>query len=615
MNSTERLRMSAATSVMAVMLSFGIGLMPDAPVADAAMRGDLHQVQLLLQRGADVNQPQGDGMTALHWAAERGDAEMVALLLAAGANVEAGTRIGDYAPLHIASRTGSAPVVAALLRAGANVSAVTTNSGVTPLHLAAESGNPDVIDLLIARGADVDAREREWGQTPLIFAAAHNRADAIHLLVRAGADPSLRERVIEDVARRAAVDIAAQHRLYEVLAQFRPDWINNDMFSDSWGPTDRGQPPTATQLEVAIRAAREVQQRDEVIVKNGEVQGVPPIATQFDPAEPAEVGKWGGLTPLLHAARAGNVEATLALLDEGADIDQTSGDGTSPLLIAMLNGRWDLGLQLLQRGAGPNVASESGATPLYAVINLQWSGHSFYPQPRAQEQQQATHLQVMEALLEAGADPNVRLEKNLWWAHQRLVTVNLEGTTPFWRAALGVDIDAMRLLVAYGADPSVSSKKPVRASHLGGNAVAAPDTAKQKLDPSGLPPVPDGGPGFYPIHAATGVSYDNRGGNEHRHAPGAWLPAVKYLVEELGADVNARDLDGNTPLHNAASRGDNEMILYLIERGADVAAINRQGQTVADMANSPTYQVRPFPETIALLESLGAKNNHKCALC
>ena len=574
------------------------------------MRGDVEAVRALLQKGADVNEAQGDGMTALHWAADRGSLEIAEMLITAGANVMASTRIGDYTPLHVASRAGSAPVVEALLEAGSNMDAVTTNSGVTPLHLAAESGDPDAIRVLAAHGADMNAREGEWDQTPLIFAAAGNRPEGIRTLVELGADVSLAERVIEDVDRHAAVDIAAQHRLYEVLEQFRPGWLDNDLLTDPWGPVDEGARPTPGQIAVAIDAARDVQRKGKVLLtEDGNVQGIPAISTMPPPGQPALVGKWGGLTPLLHATRAGHAEAALALLDVGADINQSSGDGTSPLLIAMLNGHFDLGMQLLERGADPNVASEPGATPLYAVINVQWAGKSFYPQPRAHEQQKANHLEVMEALLEAGADPNARLAKDLWWAHQRLVSANLEGTTPFFRAALGVDVAAMRLLVTYGADPTIPSRKPVPQPE-----VVPPDTV-QKEDLSGVPPVPVGGPAMYPVHAATGVGYDQRAANEHRYVPGAWLPAVKYLVEEMGADVNARDLNANTPLHNAASRGDNEVILFLVEKGADVMAVNRLGQTTVDMANSPSYNVRPFPQTIALLENLGAVNNDKCALC
>jgi ankyrin repeat protein len=90
---------------------------------------------------------------------------------------------------------------------------------------------------------------------------------------------------------------------------------------------------------------------------------------------------------------------------------------------------------------------------------------------------------------------------------------------------------------------------------------------------------------------------------------------VKFLVEELHADVNARDYNGYTPLHNAAARGDNEMIRYLVSKGADVKAIARSGQTTADMANGPVQRISPFLETVALLESLGSKNSHKCVSC
>jgi ankyrin repeat protein len=128
--------------------------------------------------------------------------------------------------------------------------------------------------------------------------------------------------------------------------------------------------------------------------------------------------------------------------------------------------------------------------------------------------------------------------------------------------------------------------------------------------------VPPGGPGVYPIHAASGVEYgEGFAGNSHRHAPDGWLPALKYLVEELGADVNARDSDGYTALHHAAARGDNEMILYLVEKGADVKAVSRRGQSTADMANGPVQRVSPFPETVALLVKLGATNNNRCVSC
>jgi hypothetical protein len=128
--------------------------------------------------------------------------------------------------------------------------------------------------------------------------------------------------------------------------------------------------------------------------------------------------------------------------------------------------------------------------------------------------------------------------------------------------------------------------------------------------------VPVGGPGVFPIHAASGAGYgEGFAANAHQHAPDAWLPAIKYLVEELHMDVNATDQDGNTALHHAAARGDNEMIKYLVSKGADVKAVARSGQTTVDMANGPVQRLSAIPETIALLESLGAKNNHRCVTC
>ena len=125
-----------------------------------------------------------------------------------------------------------------------------------------------------------------------------------------------------------------------------------------------------------------------------------------------------------------------------------------------------------------------------------------------------------------------------------------------------------------------------------------------------------GGPAVYPIHAASGVGYGQGfAGNSHRHVPDGWLPAVTYLIEEVGADVNARDLNGYSPVHHAAARGDDELIRYLVSQGADVMLVSRSGQTTVDMANGPVQRIQPFPETIALLESLGAINNHNCVSC
>jgi ankyrin repeat protein len=164
--------------------------------------------------------------------------------------------------------------------------------------------------------------------------------------------------------------------------------------------------------------------------------------------------------------------------------------------------------------------------------------------------------------------------------------------------------------VANGADPNIPTIRPP------GRPQPADSPREAAADVSGLAPIPVGGPGVPPLLAAAGVGYgEGFAANSHRYAPTGFLPAIKYLVDELGADVNAVDYDGNTAVHHAAARGDTESIAYLVSKGADVKRLNREGQTTVDMANAPTQRVQPFPETIALLLKLGATNNHKCVSC
>jgi len=217
----------------------------------------------------------------------------------------------------------------------------------------------------------------------------------------------------------------------------------------------------------------------------------------------------------------------------------------------------------------------------------------------------------MAALLDKGADPNARLKKKVWYSGYSfdLSGVDEIGATPFWRAAYASDVAAMKLLVAHGADPNIPTMKPAARPRTA-------DVERDVQDVSKTPPIPLGGPGVPPIVAAAGVGYgEGFAANSHRFAPGGMLAAVKYLIEELNADVNATDHEGNTGLHNAAARGDVEMIQYLVAKGANVKAVNREGKTTADMANGPVQRIQPWPEALALLEKLGAKNNHKCVSC
>ena len=338
---------------------------------------------------------------------------------------------------------------------------------------------------------------------------------------------------------------------------------------------------------------------------------MPGIDRQFQLNE--LVAGQGGFTPLLFAARDGFSESAVALLDAGADVNQVAeSDKNSPLLAALINGHFDLARLLVERGADVNWAADNGATPLYAVLNVQWAPKALYPQPQAYRQQKLTYLDMMKVLLDKGADVNARLKKKVWYSGYSfdLSGVDEIGATPFWRAAYASDVDAMKLLASYGADPNVPTMKPAGRPRLGDGE------QRETKEVSNLPPVPLGGPSVTPLQAAAGVGYgEGFAANAHRFAPAGMLAAVRYLVEEQGADVNAVDHEGMTALHHAAARGDNEMINYLVSKGANVKVVDREGRTTADMANGPVQRIQPFPETIKLLESLGAVNNHKCVSC
>jgi len=650
---------------LAVVMALTAATPPEAPVADAAMNGDLEAVRSLLRQGADVNAAQGDGMTALHWASERAETEMVEILLYAGGRVDAVTRIGHYTPLHLASKAGSALVTRRLLEQGAKVQVETSPAGTTPIHLAAASGQTDVLEVLIEYGADVDALEAASGQTPLVFASALNRAGAAAKLLEHGAKPGITTTVV-DLQKQGELDRAAGQRQSEVLDAIRE-------------ATGFVKP---SQLQAALRAGRDVMQNGVLEEEEEEEEEDDDNRRGGSPSITAT----GGMTALLHAARQGYLEVARVLLDGGADVDQISlSDATSPLLMATINGQYDMALMLLGAGADPNLASNiNGVAPLWSVVNSEWQPRTRFPQPQEHHLQNATYVEVLEALLKGGAEPDARTTMHPWYmvyggcGNRNCGLVDTKGSTAFWRAAYGADVEAMRLLVKYGADPTIPTIAPEQRrrrprdtgarsarSQISDDSNFDPLSAEERVelltsvrnelpeaeraefpddelaeisserrrelververadsireinaDPSGLSPYVDGGPGIFPINAAAGAGYgEGFAGNAHRAMPDGWIPSVRYLIEELSADVNQPDHNGYRPLHNAAGRGDNEMILYLVSQGGDVSVLNRRGQTTADLANGPVSRIPPHLNAVTLLMGLGSKNNNNCVSC
>lgn len=601
----------------------------DARVADAAMNGNRELVRSLLQQAADVNSAHGDGMTALHWAALNGDAEMAQTLLNAGANVRATTRLGSYTALYMAAKAGNPAIVGLLLKAGADAKAKAV-SGLTPLHMAATAGRAESIRLLAEKGGDVNAKESERGQTPLGYAASFNRPDAIKALIKLGANVDLQSKTIAPMPPLRQ-EGGLQPPPQPAQGQPAPAAVGPRGQAAAAGsaPTPAGGSGRGTGTPTAVAPA--------VPAATGgipQVPGAPAPAAQNNNNNGMDAGTKGGgnpkgaLTPLMYAARQGGFEAAVALVESGANLNVQSGDKSSALLLATINGHFDISRYLVEHGANVNLLSDDGATALYGVVNTQWARKSFHPQPST-KYEKTSYLELMTAMLDRGADPNIRLVKELWYSEYNfaLESATAVGTTAFWKCAEVGDIDGMRLLVSRGADPRIPSSE-----------------------------------GVTPLLMAAGAGVH---GNDDVSAPTGRLNAVKYLVEELHLDVNAADTGGNariqgnaaqpqlpapapaaptgapapaaqaqapqpqqqqqppfgrpsggfTALHSAAARGDNEMILYLVGKGAKVDAVSKNGVSVVDMANGPRQRIQPYAETVALLEMLGSKNSHKCVSC
>jgi len=542
----------------------------NVPLADAAQHGDRAAVRALLNEKADVNAAQGDGMTALHWAAFRDDLELARLLIKAGANVQAQTRIGGQTPLALACKNGDAAMIDLLLYAGASPKAG-DELGTTPLMLAAASGSTAAVKVLLDHGAEVNAKEDAHGQTALMFAAALDRADVVKMLIERGADPNVATKVT-------------------TLEAFRFDGEGNLLPPSKAKPKGPAtQEKTAPEKTATQRPAAKTEKPEEAKAAAADkpAEAKSSITATASLSVTKENGKgvaprslgahvMGGMTALLYAARDGQMDAVHALVEGGANLNEVSGsEKMSPLVMAISNGHFDVGKYLLDHGADPNVADVDGLTPLYAAVDLKWAPHNWVPMPSI-DQESIKYLDLMKALLEHGANPNARLTHKLWFRSMfsDQTWVDTAGATPFWRAAFATDVAAMKLLAEHGADPKIPSTE-----------------------------------GATPLMVAAGLGW---GANYSVTSPDySFLDAVKYCLQ-LGLDINARDDRGYTALHGVAFRGDNELIKFMVSHGAKTDAVAKSGDTIADMANGPREHSEPYPETVALLESLGSKNSHNC---
>ena len=460
--------------------------------ADAAERRDATSLRALLGKKIDVNSPQADGTTALHWAVHWNDVESARLLLRAGANPMARNRFGAT-PLSEAALSGSAELVGALLEAGADAKALTTADGETVLMTAARAGNVDAVRMLIDRGADVNAREKYRGQTALMWAAAERHSGVVKLLLERGADWKVRS-------------------------------------------LDRETKPP----------------------KLSAASSISPIPR-------------GGFTALLFTAREGDVATARVMLDAGVDVNYGDVDNATALTVAIMNKQFTFAKFLIDRGADVNIVEASGRTPLYAITDIRNEDYSALPNRPLEDP--LPSLDVVKALLDRGAKVDVALKKPMAGRSGMDggdTTLN-EGTTPLMRAARAGDAAVMRLLLDKGADPKLTTKD-------GNNALL--------------------------LAAGVGYRDKNTKGTESEA-----LEAVKVAIA-AGLDIRQKNGRDETPLHGAAFRGADTIVQFLIDKGAELNPVSRQGFTPLDMAmgKSVTAQLPvPHDSTVALLKKLGAK--------
>jgi uncharacterized protein len=530
-------------------------------VADAVMRGDKVALRTLVEAKADVNAPQVDGATALHWAVYRDDRDAVDTLIKAGATIDAPNREG-VTPLSMAALYGSEAMVDRLLNAGADAKRRGAN-GETMLMFAARNGNPQVIKRLIAAGADVNAKEPLRGTTALMWAAEQRHPAAVKMLLEVGADysaktgpaglprnymaPHVNTTAVKDAARRYAA-AAAAGRTYEqqleyeasqgmkISLGFRGVLNAGGQRTETTAPPAAGAGPTggtpaSSPAPVPPPAPPRAPAPTSVATPAGAPAGAPPAPAGDDDADVIIAGLvgtgGGGLTPLIFSAREGDIESAKHLLDAGADVNQTTEYGWTPLLTATNNRHYKLGAYLMSRGANPNLANKGGWTPLYLATDNRNIEGGDYPVPKPDME----HLDYIRMLLDHDADPDLRAKDNtltrtiftMQWFYEA-------GCTPFIRAAQSSDTELMQLLLDYGADPFLTT-----------------DNADSALTAAG-------GIGW-----VEGVTYE-RSVKEN-------ATAIRMLLD-LGLDPNGANKEGRTPLMGAALKGRNEVIQMLVAAGA-----------------------------------------------